>query len=48
MLGVLTFLKNDLHRNPLHNLDVIASGIFRRQQTVASTCGAGSQARKPD
>src|SRR5262245_33402249 len=32
-VAVLPRINHDLHRNSLHNLDVIAGGIFRRKQT---------------
>lgn len=35
VLGVLSFFENDLDRNALHNLDIIAGGILRRQQAIA-------------
>src|SRR5579872_7078260 len=32
MIGILARIKQNLHRNALHNFDVISGGIFRRQQ----------------
>src|SRR5512139_1711046 len=32
VLGVLSFLEHDLHRDPLHDLHVVAGGVFGRQQ----------------
>jgi hypothetical protein len=39
MLRILALLEHDFHRDSLHHLDVIPSGILGRQQTVASARG---------
>src|SRR6516225_11050385 len=41
-VAVLARIENDLYRNPLHDFDVVASGILGRQGAEQWTGGAGN------
>ena len=42
MIAVFSRIEHDLHRNPLHDLHVIAGGILGRQQAETGAAGAGN------
>src|SRR6202795_5156507 len=44
---VLARLEHDLHRYALHDLDVVAGGVFGRQQAEARSTGAGDRIDMP-
>src|ERR1700685_1577360 len=41
MVAVFSWLENDLHRDSLDDFDVVAGGVFRRQQTEGWAGGPG-------
>ena len=40
MFRILTFIQNDLHRDPLHHFHVVAGRVIGGQQAEPTTCGA--------
>ncbi len=47
VLGVLALLEHDLHRHALHDFDVVAGRVFRRQQAEARAGGGGDAVHVP-
>src|SRR5690348_5962235 len=41
MITILSGVENDPDRNPLHHFDVVACGVFRREETERFAGGAG-------
>src|SRR5262245_28133668 len=47
MIGILSRFEDDLHGHALHNLDVVAGGILRRQQAEFCTGRSGDAVDVP-